>query len=137
MTFVAEEIVGSLPGDGLAGSDEDLGGISFPVIRLEIVEVVALVHAGESPVETGLVFVMTGAEFGEVTFSIRGDDGVKVGAGGRAGDLSKNGCRSGLAVDGNSPGVLVSFEAKLVSGHKRGRGGQEEGREKSGHCFLI
>lgn len=137
MTFVAEEIVGSLPGDGLAGSDEDLGGISFPVIRLEIVEVVALVHAGESPVETCLVFVMTGAEFGEVTFSIRSDDGVKVWAGGRAGDLSKNGFRSCLAVDGDSPGVLVSYEAKLVSGRKRGCGGQEEGREKSGHCFLI
>ena len=137
MTLIAEEIVGSLPGNGLAGSDEDLKGISFPVIRLEIVEVVALVHAGESPVETGLVFVMTGAKFGEFTFSIRGDDGVKVWAGGRAGDLGKNGFRSGLAVDGDSPGVLVSFEAKLVSGQKRGCGGQEEGREKSGHCFLI
>ena len=137
LTFVAEEIVGSLPGDGLACRDEDLGVISFPVVGLEIVEVVALVHAGESPVETCLVFVMTGAEFGEVTFSIRSDDGVKVWAGGRAGDLSKNGFRSGLAVDGDSSGVLVSFEAKLVSGHKRGCGGQQEEREKSGHCFLI
>ena len=91
MTLIAEEIVGSLPGNGLAGSVEDLGEISFPVIRLEIVEVVALVHAGESPVETGLVFVMTGAEFGEVTFSIRSDDGVEVWAGCRAGDLSENG----------------------------------------------
>ena len=54
-------------------------------------EVVALVHAGEAPVETGLVFVMTGAEFGEVTFSIRSDDGVEVWASGRAGDLSENG----------------------------------------------
>lgn len=40
-------------------------------------------------------------------------------------------------MDGDSPAVLVSLEAKLVSGHKRGCGGQEEGREKSGHCFLI
>ena len=40
-------------------------------------------------------------------------------------------------MDGNGPGVPVSFEAKLVSGHKRGRCGEEEGREKSGHCFLI
>ena len=91
MTFVAEEIVGSLPGDGLAGSNEDLGVVSFPVVRLEIVEVVALVHAGEAPVETGLVFVMTGAEFGEFTFSIRGDDGVEVWASGRTGDLGENG----------------------------------------------
>ena len=58
---------------------EDLGRVSFPVIALEIVEVVALVHAGEAPVETGLVFVMTGAEFGERAFSIRGNDGVEVG----------------------------------------------------------
>jgi hypothetical protein len=34
---------------------------------------------------------MTGAEFGEVTFSIRSDDGVEVWASGRAGDLSENG----------------------------------------------
>ena len=91
MTLIAEEIVGGLPGNGLTRSDEDLGVISFPVIRLEIVEVVALVHAGEAPVETGLVFVMTGAEFGEVTFSIWSDDGVEVWASGRAGDLSENG----------------------------------------------
>lgn len=54
-------------------------------------EVVTLVYAGEAPVETGLVFVMTGAEFGEVTFSIRSDNGVEVWASGWAGDLSENG----------------------------------------------
>ena len=54
-------------------------------------EVVALVHAGETPVETGLVFVMSGAEFGEVTFPVGSDDGVEVRASGRAGDLSENG----------------------------------------------
>ena len=54
-------------------------------------EVVALVHAGEAPVETGLVFVMTGAKFGERAFAIGSNDGVEVWASGRAGDLSENG----------------------------------------------
>ena len=118
MTLIAEEIVGSLPGNGLAGSDEDLGEISFPVIRLEIVEVVALVHAGEAPVETGLVFVMTGAEFGEFPFSIRGDDGVEVWASGRAGDLSENGGVTAANGDEFSLGVVV--ESQVVCGHNGG-----------------
>ena len=46
---------------------------------LGVVEKVASIDAGESPVESGLVFVMPRAELGEFAFPFRVGDGVEVG----------------------------------------------------------
>ena len=134
MPLIAEEIVGGLPGNGLTRSDEDFGVISFPVIRFEIVEVVALVHAGEAPVETGLVFVMTGAEFGESALAIGSNDGVDVGSRRRGSDLGEN--LRVTAVDRDQASFRVVSETQVICAPKRGISGQEEEEQNSGHFFL-
>ena len=81
-------------------------------------EVVALVHAGEAPVETGLVFVMTGAEFGEDSFSIRGNDGVEKGPLARSRGLGEDRIGQVRAVNRNRSSFLVPPEAQIFSGEK-------------------
>ena len=81
-------------------------------------EVVAAIDASESPIEASLVFVMAGTEFSEFTFSIGGDNGVKVGASGGASDLGENGLFGVTAVNGDEASLGVVVETQVVGGHK-------------------
>ena len=76
LTLGVEEVVGSLPGDRGAGSLDDFGGITFPVIALEVVEVVAAIDASESPIEASLVFVVSRAKFSEGALAIGSNNRV-------------------------------------------------------------
>ena len=80
LTLGVEEVVGSLPGDRGAGSLDDFGGITFPVIALEVVEVVAAIDASESPIEASLVFVVSRAKFSEGALAIGSNNRVEIGS---------------------------------------------------------
>lgn len=54
-------------------------------------EVVAAVYTSKAPVKTGLMFVVSGAKFGESAFAIWSNDRVEVGSRRRGSDLGENG----------------------------------------------
>jgi hypothetical protein len=116
LTLGVEEVVGSLPGDRGAGSLDDFGGIAFPVIALEVVEVVAAIDASESPIKASLVFVVSRAKFSEGALAIGSNDRVEIGARSGASDLGENGGVTAANVNESSLGVVV--DAQVFSGYK-------------------
>jgi hypothetical protein len=97
-------------------------------------EVVAAVHTSKAPIKPGLMFVVSGAEFGERALAIGSNDGVEVGSRRRGSDLGEN--LRVTAVDRDEASLRVVVETQVVGAYKRSISGEEEGREKSGHCFL-
>ena len=81
-------------------------------------EKVTSVDAGEAPVETRLMFVVSGAEFGEDSFSIRGNDGVEKGPLARSRGLGEDRIGQVRAVNRNRSSFLVPPEAQIFSGEK-------------------
>jgi|TARA_B100001059_G_C17752011_1_gene537720 hypothetical protein len=116
LTLGVEEVVGSLPGDRGAGSLDDFGGITFPVIALEVVEVVAAIDASESPIEASLVFVVSRAKFSEGALAIGSNNRVEIGSRSGASDLGENGGVTAVNVNQSSLGVVV--EAQVFCGYK-------------------
>ena len=116
LTLGVEEVVGSLPGDRGAGSLDDFGGITFPVIALEVVEVVAAIDASESPIEASLVFVVSRAKFSEGALAIGSNNRVEIGSRSGASDLGENGGVTAVNVNQSSLGVVV--EAHVFCGYK-------------------
>jgi hypothetical protein len=116
LTLGVEEVVGSLPGDRGAGSLDDFGGVAFPVIALEVVEVVAAIDASESPIEASLVFVVSRAKFSEGSLAIGSNYRVEIGSCSGASDLGENRGVTAANVNESSLGVVV--EAQVFCGHK-------------------
>ena len=105
-----------MPGDRGAGSLDDFGGITFPVIALEVVEVVAAIDASESPIEASLVFVVSRAKFSEGALAIGSNNRVEIGSRSGASDLGENGGVTAANGDKSSLGVVV--KSQVVCGHK-------------------
>ena len=80
-------------------------------------EIVAAIHAGEPPVQAGLVPVMAGAVLGEHAVAIWPDNRVQVWPMIGGGVLCDERFGQAVAVDGDRAGVLVE------PGLKRGGGG--------------
>ena len=72
-----------------------------------MMEIVPPVHTRKSPVETCLVFVMTGAVFGKNTFPIRGHNRMKVGTEIRPDVLNHDRLLFALTENGNRLGTLI------------------------------
>ena len=118
LTLDVEEVVGSLPGDRGTGALNDFGGVAFPVIALEIVKVVAAVDTSKPPIKSGLMFVVSGAEFSECALAIGSNDGMEIGPRSGASDLGENGGVTAANGDESSLGVVV--ESQVVCGHNGG-----------------
>lgn len=76
-------------------------------------EIVASIHLGKPPVEPSLVFVVSGAKFGEGAVSIGSDNGVKVGSCCRSRDLGDDRSFQTCAEDGYRVVLLVFYDAQF------------------------
>ena len=110
---LVEEVVGGGPFNLRALRDDGGAGDAAPVTVAGVVEIVAAVEAGETPVEAGLVFVMAGAELGEDAFAVGGFDRVDVGPEIGAGVLREDGLLFAGAEDGDGFGDGVFAEGEL------------------------
>ena len=79
-----------------------------------VVEVVTPIEAGESPKQPGLVFVVTGTEFRERSFTVRCLNGVEVGAKAGLSLLGNDGIAQSTLM--RSDGVAICTEFRLQIG---------------------
>ncbi len=71
-----EQVIHGLPFHFRSRSREHFSRFPTPVIALRVVEIVSTIHPCVAPVETRLVFVVTGAVLGQNALAIGGLDGV-------------------------------------------------------------
>ena len=112
-----EQVVHRLPLHRLALGLEYVHGFALPVIIGGMMEIVAAVHAGEAPVQAGLMPVMTRAVLSEHAVAIWPDNRVQVGSMMSGGVLRDQRLGQAVTVDGDRPGTLVE------PGLERGSGG--------------
>ena len=112
-----EQVVDRLPLHRLASGLEYLDVLSLPVVALRIVKIVAPVHAGEPPVDAGLMLVMPGAILGEYALAIRPGDRVQVRPMIGGGVLGDHRLGQAVAVNGDRAGLLVELRLKRVGGN--------------------
>ena len=124
-------MVGGRPLDLGPGGNDRGAGETAPESGAGIVKETAVVDFCQTPVETGLMLVMTGAEFGEDAFAVGRNDRVKVGAKFGTGVLSEDGLLLALAEngDGFGDGVLAQGQVGGEAGGERAGGERDEKTE--------
>ena len=109
-----EQIVNCLPLHRLTPSLEHLNVLALPVIAFRIVEIVTAIHAGEPPVDAGLMLVMPRAVLGKHTLAVRTRDRVQVWPVIGSSVLSDHRLGQAIAVNGYRAGLLIKFRLKRL-----------------------
>ena len=119
LAALVEQVVDRLPPHLVAGRLQHRRRHAAPELRPGVVEVVAPVEPGESPVQAGLMRVVGGLVFGQDPAAVRRDDRMQVRPLIRPGVLRDEGGASAGPEHGDRPGLRVLPDREALGGRGR------------------